>query len=147
MIWRAAAASLTLRTSVLWTVTDLNIHYHSTPECTLFFHVFMLLISWLRPVDALGLQLTGCACGLVAWLFWFEVALQWIDHQLGCCRCRRNRRVRGRWCPNVMAVISDAFHLKQRVTEAFGIVRSKFIGPLAFGRVLSVRICFVLAAD
>jgi hypothetical protein len=28
-----------------------------------------------------------------------------------------------------MAVISDAFHLKQRVTEAFGIVRSKFIGP------------------
>jgi hypothetical protein len=30
---------------------------------------------------------------------------------------------------NVMAVISDAFHLKQRVTEAFGIIRSKFIGP------------------
>jgi hypothetical protein len=33
-----------------------------------------------------------------------------------------------------MAVISDAFHLKQTskghgLTEAFGIVRSKFIGP------------------
>jgi hypothetical protein len=42
------------------------------------------------------------------------------------------RRVRGIWRPNVMAVISDAFHLKQRVTEAFGIVQSKFIGPLAF---------------
>jgi hypothetical protein len=26
-----------------------------------------------------------------------------------------------------MAVISDAFHVEQRVTEAFGIVRSKFI--------------------
>jgi hypothetical protein len=38
-------------------------------------------------------------------------------------------RVRGRWRPNVMAVISDAFHLKQRVTEAF--IRSKFIGPRA----------------
>jgi hypothetical protein len=44
-------------------------------------------------------------------------------------------------------VISDAFHLKQRVTEAFGIVGSKFIGPRAFWRVLSVRICFVWAAD
>jgi hypothetical protein len=45
-----------------------------------------------------------------------------------------DRRVCGRWRPNVMAVISDAFHLKQRVTvtEAFGIVRSKFIGPRAF---------------
>jgi hypothetical protein len=33
----------------------------------------------------------------------------------------------------MLALISDAFHLEQRVTEseAFGIVRSKFIGPLA----------------
>jgi hypothetical protein len=51
-----------------------------------------------------------------------------------------------------MAVISDAFHLKQMVTEAFGIVRSKFIGPRAFCRSdtfvdSSVRICFVMAAD
>jgi hypothetical protein len=46
-----------------------------------------------------------------------------------------------------MAVISDAFHLKQRVTEDFGIVRSKFISPRAFWRILSVRICFVMAAD
>jgi hypothetical protein len=45
-----------------------------------------------------------------------------------------------------MALISDAFHLKQRVTEAFGIVR-KFMGSRAFWRVLSVRICFVMAAD
>jgi hypothetical protein len=43
-----------------------------------------------------------------------------------------HRRVGGRWRPNVMAVISDAFHLKQRVTELFGIVQSKFIGPRAF---------------
>jgi hypothetical protein len=46
-----------------------------------------------------------------------------------------------------MAVISNAFHLKQRVTEAFGIVWSKFIVPRAFWPVLSVRICFVLAVD
>jgi hypothetical protein len=46
-----------------------------------------------------------------------------------------------------MAVISGACHLKQMVPEAFGIVGSKFIVPRAFWRVLSVRICFVLAAD